>query len=192
MIGAGKVKGFRMVELEERESLLRSLKGYLADLAESGVDELVFSSQPAAEPDCRMEGDPRARLLFVMTGSGFAGEAGGLLEKIVLAMGFAREEICLLSIGSCPDGAQAAWRGFIAERIAAVGPEVVVALGEQSAKLLLPSEQALERMRGRLHDFNGIPVMPSYHPDAMLANEALKRDVWNDMKQVMTHLGRVR
>lgn len=181
-----------MVEVDERESLLRSLKGYLTDLAESGVDELLFASRPVAELDCRMEGSPRARLLFVMTGPGFAGEAGGLLEKIVVAMGFSREKICLLSIGSCPDGAPAAWRDSLTQRIAEVGPEVVVTLGEQSTKLLLPGDRPLERLRGRFHDFNGISLMPSFHPDAMLSNEALKRDVWNDMKLVMAHLGRAR
>jgi len=181
-----------MVEVDERESLLRSLKGYLTDLAESGVDELLFAGRPVTELDCRMEGSPRARLLFVMTGPGFAGEAGGLLEKIVVAMGFSREKICLLSIGSCPDGAPAAWRDSLRERIAEVGPEVVVTLGEQSTKLLLPGDRPLERLRGRFHDVNGIRLMPSFHPDAMLSNEALKRDVWNDMKLVMAHLVQVR
>lgn len=177
-----------MVEVDERESLLRSLKGYLADLAESGVDELLFASQPAPELDCRREGSERARLLFLMTGSGFAGEAGGLLEKIIVAMGFSRENICLLSIGCCPDGAPAAWRGPLRERIAAVGPEVVVTLGEQSTKLLLSADQPLERLRGRFHDSDGLKVMPSYHPDAVLADQNLKRGVWNDMKLVMAQL----
>ena len=179
-----------MVEVEERTSLLRSLKGYLAELAESGVDELSFATLPVPELDCRCEGNPKARLLFVMSGGGFAGESGDLLEKIVIAMGFGREDICLLSIGSCPDGAADTWRRSLTERIALVEPEVVVALGEEAAGLLLQSDQPLERLRGSFQDLGGVPLMPSFHPDAILANQALKRDVWNDMKQVMARLGR--
>lgn len=206
-----------MVEMEERETLLRSLKGYLSDLAESGVDELAFAQQspvpvqsagpaepergtmkPAPvsdcdsnpQPECRQEGDPRARLLFLMTGAGFAGAAGELLEKIVTAMGFRRDEICLLSFDFGSEESAGRLRSDLESRIAAVAPEVVVTLGEQACGLLLQKNVALERLRGQFHPFKNFQVMPTFHPDAMLANEALKRDVWGDMKQVMQQLGK--
>ena len=76
----------------------------------------------------------------------------------------------------------------IAARIAAVAPKVAVTLGEPATQLLLASDQPLERLRGRFHDLSGIPLMPSFHPDAMLENPALKREVWSDMQQVMRRL----
>ena len=177
-----------MVEMEERELLLASLKGYLEELGESGVDELCFAQLPVLEEDCRMEGSSRARLLFVTTGAGFAGAVGELLEKIIGAMGFARGEVCLLVIGTCSGAGAGSLRGSISGRIAALAPEVAVTLGEAATHLLLASEEPLERLRGRFHDLCGIPLMPSFHPDAMLENQALKRDVWSDMQQVMRRL----
>uniref|UniRef100_C6E041 Phage SPO1 DNA polymerase-related protein n=1 Tax=Geobacter sp. (strain M21) TaxID=443144 RepID=C6E041_GEOSM len=212
-----------MVEMDEREMVLGSLKGYLAELLESGVDELTFA-QPAAggrekgakekapstpagavpqapttpaapeaaavlaeEGSLRLEGDPRARLLFVMRGSGFAGEAGELLEKIVVAMGFGKGEVCLLSFA-----AGEASRAAVAGRIAALDPEVVVSMGEEATALLLDNEAPLQRLRGRFHDLAGIALMPTHHAEAMLENQGLKRDAWNDMQQVMGRLGKGR
>ena len=176
-----------MVEMDERGLMLRSLKEYLEELGESGVDELTFWQAPVQENDCRLEGNPLARLLFVITGAGFAGAAGELLEKIIVAMGFARGEVCLLIMDACPE-VPGSLRGTVTGRIAAVAPEVTVALGEQATRLLLGSSEPLERLRGRFHDLGGIPVMASFHPDAMLENPALKREVWSDMQQVMKRL----
>lgn len=187
-----------MVEMGERELLLGSLKGYLEDLRESGMDELPFAKLPPAakqervatslpEREFLMEGNPRARLLFLLAGTGFSSAAGALLEKIVVAMGFTANSVCLLSVPP-GDGGGAACRAAISGRIAEVAPEVVVTLGEQGTRLLLENEAPLERLRGRFHDFGGIPLMPSFHPDAMLADQSLKRDVWSDMQQVMRRL----
>ncbi|GAW65886.1 uracil-DNA glycosylase [Geoanaerobacter pelophilus] len=218
-----------MVEMDERETVLGSLKGYLAELLESGVDELPLTAQPVAaerarsvaprsqearaeapppprpetvpappapeeregvtapEEPCRIEGHPQARLLFVMHGSGFSGEAGGLLEKIVAAMGFSKEEVCLLSL---PPGGVS--RAALASRVASLAPEVVVSMGEEATSLLLQSEAPLQRLRGRFHDLAGIPLMPTHHPEAMLENQGLKRDAWNDMQKVMGRLGKGR
>ncbi|MBU5638187.1 uracil-DNA glycosylase [Geomonas sp. Red69] len=216
-----------MAEMEERELLLRSLKGYLTDLADSGLDELAFgaltptvappasataatavalaaapsapvapspaavSAPPAgtdetAAPFCRQEGDPHARLLFLMSGGGFAGAAGELLAKIVVAMKFRTDQVCLVSFDSAGDSAAVARE--VAQRIAAVEPEVVVALGEEATRLLLGGEATLEQVRGSLQDVRGRAVMPTLHPESLLADEALKRHVWEDMKLVMRRL----
>lgn len=189
-----------MVEMEERELLLASLKGYLVGLAESGVDGLAFEARPAAQNAqppaasfsqprpggaCRVEGDPKARLLFVMSGPGFESAAGGLLEKIIGAMGFDRGKVCLVSFESGASNLRAA----IVEQVALAAPEIVVTLGAEATTLLLQSDEPLERVRGRFHGVAGTTVMPSYHPADLLADEALKRDVWNDMKKVMGRLG---
>lgn len=207
--------------MEERELLLRSLKGYLTDLADSGVDDLAFGAEtpvaaaepparvapgaaplpvpaagadavaPAAsealEPLCRQEGNPRARLLFLMTGSGFQSASGELLAKIITAMRFRPDEVCLLSFDAGGDAASL--RSAIAGRIGAVAPEVVVTLGEEAASLLLDGGGTLDRVRGRFQELQGRGVMPTLHPELLLADEALKRQVWEDMKKVMHRLG---
>ncbi|QXE91595.1 uracil-DNA glycosylase [Geomonas subterranea] len=221
-----------MAEMEERELLLRSLKGYLTDLADSGVEELSYGPPTAAPPApvtappagagtpapaaaapvaeaapaavvspsasgadvagpaatgalCRQEGNPRARLLFLMAGPGYAGAAGDLLTRIIAGMKFSTGDVCLISFDAGGDAALTA--GCVAQRIAAVEPEVVVALGEEAAGLILPGV-ALEKVRGCWHDAQGRGVMPTLHPDALLANEGLKRLVWEDMKLVMRRL----
>jgi len=181
-----------MVEMDERELLVGSLKGYLEELGESGVDELGFAELPASERGWHEVGNPLARLLFVMTGAGFAGAAGDLLAKIIQAMGFAGSEVLLLSFPGGHFGAASPAREALLARVAAVGPEVVVALGEQAAQLLLDSGAAIEKLRGRFHDLNGIALLPTLHPDALLENQALKRDVWSDMQQVMRRLAQPR
>ncbi|MBJ6801355.1 uracil-DNA glycosylase family protein [Geomonas propionica] len=228
-----------MAEMEERELLLRSLKGYLGDLADSGVDELAFGAGPVAaapvvavsagpaavaasasaanpvapaepvpgatsaasevpqvstapdspagvEPVCRQEGNPRARLLFLMAGAGYAGAAGDLLAKIIGAMKFSTNDVCLLSFDAGGDAAVGA--RSIAARINTVAPEVVVALGEEATSLLLGPHASLEQVRGQWQDVRGRAVMPTLHPELLLEDEGLKRHVWEDMKLVMRRL----
>lgn len=225
-----------MADMEERELLLRSLKGYLTGLAESGVDELLFeaaqveepaaagtgaamaavagtagnappaaaggsgacaaTSEPsqaaqtaaAAEPSLRQEGHPGSGLLFLMSGGGFAGEAGGLLAKIIGAMKFKRDEICLVSFDAGQD--QDAMARALTAKLAELAPQVVVSLGEEATSLLLKDRTPLARLRGHFRDLQGVAVMPTLHPEALLADEGLKRHVWEDMKLVMRRLGR--
>ncbi|WP_136526714.1 uracil-DNA glycosylase family protein [Geomonas ferrireducens] len=225
-----------MAEMEERELLLRSLKGYLTGLAESGVDELLFEAAPleeltaassgadivaatatagdiplaaaegagtgaatsepspaapasaAAEPSLRQEGQPGSGLLFLMSGEGFAGAPGGLLAKIIAGMKFKRDEVCLVSFEAGQD--QDAMARVLSAKIAELAPQVVVSLGEEATSLFLNDRTPLVRLRGRFRELQGMAVMPTLHPEALLADEGLKRHVWEDMKLVMRRLGR--
>jgi DNA polymerase len=123
-----------------------------------------------------------------MDGAGFAGEAGGLLVKIIIAMGFAADEVHLLSFSVADSGEASATRAELLERIAAVAPEVVVTLGDTATQLLLDSRQPIADLRGSFHDLAGTPLMPSLHPEVLLTGPALKREVWSDMQQVMKRL----
>ena len=174
-------------EPQEREVLLQALKGYLEELRDSGVEELDFA-QPAPSSNCSGTGNPRARLLFVMAGAGFAGEAGGLLLNIIKAMKFTEQEVYLLSFPLAASGAPSATREDLVSRIDAVAPEVVVALGDEAAGLLLASGESVSGLRGSFHDLSGTPLMPTLHPRSLLANPALKREVWGDMQLVMKRL----
>jgi uracil-DNA glycosylase len=216
-----------MVERQERELVLGSVKAYLEELWESGVDELEFAELPAVHPGeprspqhaekvapqvpeerqaseerqegapqakgpaerpvpehpCQAAGNPKGRMVMVMKGEGFAGAAGELLGKIIQAMGFATSDVCLLSFAEI-----APTRETLLRQIRDVGPELVVALGEETAQLLLQSGAGIAKLRGRFHDLGGVPLMPTLHPEAMLADPGLKRQVWSEMQQVMRRL----
>ena len=222
-----------MVEVEERELLLQSLKAYLEELRESGVDELTFAQPPLSnqplqdlpagtrpgasggagqgvsggagqgaeatvpvsqggEDSCQGVGNPRARLLFVMDGAGFAGAAGELLANIVKAMKFDTSDVHLLSFPAGSGSAASPSREQLMRRIEAVGPEVVVTLGDKSAQILLETGEPVAKLRGRFHDLGGISLMATLHPEALVADPTLKRDVWNEMQQVMRRLSQPR
>jgi hypothetical protein len=110
----------------------------------------------------------------------FNGESGALLKKILAAMTLSPESVFICNCGA-----------FFAveEKIRTVNPKVIISLGEKASQTLLKSSLPLEKLRGRFHDFKGIHVMPSFHPAILLKNQALKRYVWEDMKQVMKFMG---
>lgn len=157
-------------------------------------NKVVFGSGPAD-----------ARLMFVGEGPGaeedrqglpFVGRAGELLSKIVQAIDLRRDQVYIANIVKCrpPENREpapdeiAACRGFLDRQIDAVRPQVLVALGRIAAQSLLGNDLTLGRMRGQWHELRGIPLMVTYHPAALLRNEAYKRPTWEDMKLVRARL----
>ncbi|TWJ14358.1 uracil-DNA glycosylase [Geobacter argillaceus] len=151
-------------------------------------------------------GNPRARLVFVgeapghdedLQGEPFVGEAGQLLTKIIQAMGFQREEVYICNVLKCrppgnrnPQPAEIEQcQPFLLRQVQAIAPAVIVALGTFAAQTLLATKEPISKLRGRFHDYHGIPLMPTFHPSFLLRNPAMKREVWDDMKQVMLRLG---
>lgn len=190
-----------MVEMEERE-LLASLRVYLEELKESGVEELPFGeSSPSAAPvpaqaspaqetlpfSVGGAGNPQARLLFVRAGAALAPASEELLGKIIGAMGFAVTDVYMLDY-TAEDGEAAGLREAVLGKISSVAPEAVVALGEAAAQLLLKRKDPVSALRGRFVNVGGAPVMATLHPDQLVADEGLKRQVWVEMKQVMARL----
>ena len=153
------------------------------------------------------EGNPRARLMFIGEGPGaeedrlgrpFVGAAGRLLDKMIAAMQFRREEVYIANVVKCrppdnripmPDEA-AKCLPFLKEQIRLVSPEVIVLLGATAVHYLLNRQEGIMRIRGRWLEYQGIPVMPTYHPAFLLRQEQAKRDAWEDLKQVMRRLGK--
>jgi DNA polymerase len=80
---------------------------------------------------------------------------------------------------------------FLVRQLAAIKPEVIVTLGRFAAQSLLRSKTPIGRLRGSWHTYQGIPLMPTFHPAYLLRNPAGKREVWEDMKQVMQRLGKI-
>ncbi|MEK7704087.1 MAG: uracil-DNA glycosylase [Myxococcota bacterium] len=151
-------------------------------------------------------GDERARLMFVGEGPGrdedlqgepFVGAAGQLLDKMIEAMGLGRQQVYIANIVKCrpprnrdpePDEVLAC-EPFLKAQIRAVRPDVVVALGRYAAQTLLADTTAISRLRGHWREYEGIALMPTFHPAYLLRNPSDKRAVWADLKQVMARLG---
>lgn len=120
-----------------------------------------------------------------------------MLTRIVQAMGFDRDQVYICNVLKCrPPGNRnplpveiAACLPFLRRQLQAISPEVIVALGTFAAQTLLHSREPISRLRGRFHDFSGIPLMPTFHPAFLLRNPAMKREVWDDMQTVMQRLG---
>lgn len=150
-------------------------------------------------------GNPKARLVFVgeapgadedAQGEPFVGDAGKMLNRIIAAMEMKREEVYICNVIKCrppqnrpPDSEEvSACMPFLLRQIASIGPEVIVALGSSAAQALLQTKVPISKMRGKFHDFHGIPLMPTYHPSYLLrtgGNSDSFWSVWDDMKQVL-------
>jgi DNA polymerase len=153
------------------------------------------------------QGNPRAALMFVGEAPGadedeqglaFVGKAGQLLTKIIEAMGMRRDDVFIANIIKCrppqnrnpePDEVLAC-HPFLEKQIAAIQPRVIVGLGKFGAQWLLKTAEPITRLRGRLGQFQGITVMPTYHPAYLLRNPSSKKEVWEDMKVVRDILTR--
>jgi DNA polymerase len=72
--------------------------------------------------------------------------------------------------------------------LAAINPRVICALGSVAARALLETETPISRLRGRFYEFLGIPVMPTFHPAYLLRNPEKKKEVWEDVQQIMKML----
>lgn len=159
------------------------------------------------------EGDAAARLCFVgeapgededKTGRPFVGRAGGLLDKMIVAMGIRREDVYICNVlKTRPPGNRTpttdevtACKPYLLEQLAIVRPDVVVGLGLSATHALLDTVDPMSRLRGRwwsIQDSRGrdIPFMPTYHPAYLLRayTDDNRAKVWADLKMVMERLG---
>lgn len=151
-------------------------------------------------------GNPKAQLMFIgeapgrdedAQGEPFVGRAGQLLTKIIEAMGMKRPDVYISNIVKCrppenraplPDEI-ATCIPFLHQQIESIQPKVIVCLGAVAYKALLQTEQNISRVRGQWQEYQGIQVMPTYHPAYLLRNPDAKRFVWEDMKKVRDFLG---
>ncbi len=154
------------------------------------------------------EGSPLARLMFVGEGPGasedregrpFVGRAGQLLTRMIKAMGLERSEVYIANVVKCRppsnrDPEQSEIEKcfpFLREQIKAISPEVIVGLGRVAVSSLLGRKVSMGRTRGNFEYFDGIPLMPTYHPAFLLRKEherKWKAEAWEDLKKVMAIL----
>jgi DNA polymerase len=153
-------------------------------------------------------GNPDAALVFVgeapgadedRTGEPFVGAAGQLLTKMIEAMGLDRKDVYICNIIKCrPPGNRnpepdeiAACEPFLKSQLAGIRPRMIVCLGKFAAQTLLRSDAPISRLRGQWTAYEGIPLMPTFHPAFLLRNPAAKREVWADLQLVMGELDRL-
>lgn len=146
-------------------------------------------------------GNPHARLVFVgeapgrdedLQGKPFVGKAGQLLTRIINAIGLDRKDVYIANILKCrpPENRNplpeeiVACEPFLIKQLEVIKPQIVVALGTFAAQTLLKTTEAISRLRGRFHLYQGIKLMPTYHPAYLLRNPQKKREVWEDMQLV--------
>jgi uracil-DNA glycosylase len=163
-------------------------------------------------------GNPKAELMFVGEGPGadedeqgepFVGRSGQLLTNMIKAMGLTREQVYIANIVKCrPPGNRAPEREetetcspFLMRQIAAIKPQVVVALGATAAKTLLAMNSSMIQLRGRFYDFkpagvrsndpnwDGCKLAVTYHPAFLLRDPRQKGEAWKDLQMVMKELG---
>jgi DNA polymerase len=111
-------------------------------------------------------------------------------------MGLRREEVYICNVIKCrPPGNRdpepeeiEACEPYLKRQLAAIRPQLIVTLGRFAAQSLLRDGSPIGRLRGAWREYEGIPLMPTYHPAYLLRNPVAKREAWEDMKQVMTRL----
>ena len=147
-------------------------------------------------------GHPTAPWLFVGEGPGadedelgepFVGQAGKLLDSMLAAIGCQRgRETYIANVVKCRSPGNrtptsdeaAACAPFLDRQIELIGPKLIVALGKTAAIRLLGTEASLASLRGRVHRYNGIPVIVTYHPAYLLRSPSAKRPVWEDLQRL--------
>lgn len=153
-------------------------------------------------------GNPNAALVFVgeapgadedVQGEPFVGKAGQLLTRMIEAMGFAREDVYICNVIKCrPPGNRnpepdevAACEPFLKKQLAAIRPRMIVALGKFAAQCLLRDETPISRLRGNFRSYEGIQLMPTFHPAYLLRDPGRKKEAWEDLKAVLAALDRM-
>jgi len=147
------------------------------------------------------DGNPGYGLMFVGEGPGahedemgipFVGAAGQLLNRILEAAGFKRENVYITNVVKCrPPGNRLptaeevkACRPILEAQIDIIRPQIIVCLGALATRTLIAAEARITRIRGQWIEKGGIRYLPTYHPAALLRDPSKKRPVWEDFKKL--------
>jgi DNA polymerase len=200
--------------LEIRDSRLETRDSYAPESRISNLEQLGIEASTCEK--CRLSrtrtqvvwgtGNPNADLMFIgeapgrdedVQGKPFVGRAGQLLTDIIKAMKLTRDDVYIANVIKCrppenrnpePDELESC-RPYIQRQVELINPKVIVTLGKFALQSLTGKANAVSAARGQWTEYNGIKVMPTYHPAYLLRTPSAKKDVWNDMKKVMTALG---
>ncbi|MEX1138127.1 MAG: uracil-DNA glycosylase [Bacteroidota bacterium] len=151
---------------------------FVFGVGNSNADLVLVGEAPGADEDA--QGEP------------FVGRAGQLLNKILEAINFKREEVFICNILKCrpPNNRDpmpeevASCEPYLWKQLELIRPKLILCLGRIAAQVLLKTNDSLSSMRGKVHDYRGIPLMVTYHPAALLRNPNWKRPAWEDVQQM--------
>ena len=147
-------------------------------------------------------GSPKADLMFIgeapgadedRQGEPFVGRAGQMLDKILAAMKLRRDEIYIANILKCrppgnrdplPEEMDKCFE-YLREQVRLIRPKIICAMGRIAAQALLNTGTPLGKLRRNWHTYEGVPMMVTYHPAALLRFQKYKRDTWEDMKMLL-------
>lgn len=182
----------RALVCEKCPHLVRSRTQVVFGVGNIGAELMFVGEAPGADED--LQGEP------------FVGKAGQLLTRIIETMGFSRNTVYIGNVLKCRPDMPAGESGnrkprtdematclpYLIEQIEIIQPRAMVALGATAMEGLLGATEPMNRLRGRWHDFKGIPLMATYHPAYLLRNQSIteKRKVWEDMLLVLEKLGK--
>jgi DNA polymerase len=148
-------------------------------------------------------GNPEAKIVFVGEAPGadedeqgipFVGRAGQLLTDIIVkGMKLERKNVYICNILKCrPPGNRnpqpdeiSKCEPFLKKQLQIISPKIICALGTFAAKTLLKTDIPISALRGRFHSYEGIKLMPTYHPAYLLRNPSAKKQVWEDVQMIM-------
>jgi DNA polymerase len=150
-------------------------------------------------------GSPTADLMFVgeapgkdedLQGIPFVGRSGQLLTKMIEAMGSNRDDVFIVNILKCrpPENRNPSpfqiekCSPYLKQQIAMVKPKVICTLGNFATKTLLQTETSIAKIRGQKFKYEGVILIPTYHPAYLLRRDTMKKYVWEDLKLVMSLL----
>ena len=192
-------------------------RGEAADDAESEAGSLLADLKAIAVvcEKCKLSksrtqvvygvGNPNANLMFIgeapgrdedLKGEPFVGRAGQLLTDIIKAMKLTRDDVYIANVIKCrppenrnpePDELEAC-HPYIQRQVEIIQPKVIVTLGKFALQSLTGKAYGISAARGQWLDYNGVKVMPTYHPAYLLRTPSAKKDVWADMKKVIAEL----
>jgi uracil-DNA glycosylase len=150
-------------------------------------------------------GNPNTKIVLIgeapghdedQQGEPFVGKAGKLLNAILEACGIQRSQIYICNICKCrPPGNRAPTfeeskncRGFLDLQLKIIAPKYIVCMGGVAAQNLLGELTPISQMRGKWYEYNGIPVLPVFHPAYLLRNPAKKADMWEDLQLLLARM----
>ncbi|RMG69308.1 MAG: uracil-DNA glycosylase, partial [Nitrospirae bacterium] len=185
-----------------KERALETLKAELKDCTRCRLSEkrnrIVFG-----------EGNPEAELMFVgeapgaeedLQGRPFVGAAGQLLTRLIEKMGLKREMVYIANTIKCrPPGNRnpredelSQCMPFLRKQIEIIRPKVIMTLGDVATRALLGDVGSISRVRGKIFYYQGIPVVPTFHPSYLLRNTKAKWLTWDDAQKVLGLLKKAR
>lgn len=178
------------LELEDLTKLQKQALACSACTLRGGCKQVVFG-----------DGNPNSAIVFIGEGPGsdedeqgipFVGRAGQLLNKILAAAEFNREDVYIANVVKCrppgnrlpnPDEVKVC-RNFLEAQIRMIQPRIIVCLGALAAQTVIDPRAKIGQVRGKWLMRNDIKIMATYHPAALLRNESYKRPTWEDFKLI--------